>query len=41
MRKSGGLLIPLTIIVAYYSMLVVGILFLIEQFPVLEAYFPV
>jgi hypothetical protein len=41
MRKSGGLLIPLTLIVMYYTILVAGVLFLIEQFPVLEAYFPV
>jgi hypothetical protein len=41
MRKSGGLLIPLTLIVMYYTILVVGITFLIEQFPFLEAYFPV
>ena len=41
MRKSGGLLIPLTIIVAYYSILVMGIMFLIEQFPFMEAYFPI
>jgi hypothetical protein len=41
MRKSGGLLIPLTLIVMYYTILVVGVMFLIEQFPILEAYFPV
>jgi hypothetical protein len=41
MRKSGGLLIPLTLIVMYYAILVTGVMFLIEQFPVLEAYFPV
>ena len=41
MRKSGGLLIPLTLIVMYYTILVAGIMFLIEQFPILEAYFPV
>jgi hypothetical protein len=41
MRKSGGLLIPLTLIVMYYTILVAGVLFLIEQFPGLEAYFPV
>jgi len=41
MRKSGGLLIPLTLIVMYYTILVAGVMFLIEQFPVLNAYFPV
>jgi len=41
MRKSGGLLIPLTLIVMYYTILVVGVMFLIEQFPILEPYFPV
>ena len=41
MRKSGGLLIPLTLIVMYYTILVAGIVFLIAQFPILEAYFPV
>jgi hypothetical protein len=41
MRKSGGLLIPLTLIVMYYTILVVGIMFLIAQFPILEEYFPV
>ena len=41
MRKSGGLLIPLTLIVMYYAILVAGVLFLLERFPVLDAYFPV
>jgi hypothetical protein len=41
MRKSGGLLIPLTLIVMYYTILVAGVLFLIERFPLLDAYFPV
>jgi hypothetical protein len=35
------LLIPLTLIVMYYTILVAGIMFLIEQFPILEEYFPV
>jgi hypothetical protein len=41
MRKSGGLLIPLTLIVMYYAILVAGTMFLVEQFSILEAYFPV
>ncbi len=41
MRKSGGLLIPLTLIVMYYAILVVGIGFLLDQVPALAPYFPV
>ena len=41
MRKSGGLLIPLTLIVMYYAILVGGLVFLIDRFPALEVYFPV
>ncbi len=41
MRKSGGLLIPLTIIVTYYAALVAGVTVLVNFFPGLEAYLPV
>jgi hypothetical protein len=41
MRKSGGLLIPLTLIVMYYTILVAGVMFFIDRFPFLGAYFPV
>lgn len=40
MRKSGGLLIPLSIILAYYAILVFGMLFLLNRFPGLAIYFP-
>jgi len=41
MRKSGGLLIPLSLIVLYYVLLVVGTAFLLDRFPALAVYFPV
>ena len=41
MRKSGGLLIPLTLIVLYYAVLVFGVAYLLDRFPVIELYFPV
>lgn len=41
MRKSGGLLIPLTLIVMYYALLVVGTTYLLASVPALVAYFPV
>ena len=41
MRKSGGLLIPLTLIVMYYAFLIVAIKYLLDFFPSLEHYFPV
>ena len=41
MRKSGGLLIPLTLIVMYYAVLVVGMSYLLKMFPILSVYFPV
>lgn len=41
MRKSGGLLIPLTLIVMYYAILIVGMKFLLATFPSLMLYFPV
>jgi hypothetical protein len=41
MRKSGGLLIPLSIILAYYGALVGVVVMLISWFPGIEHYFPV
>ena len=41
MRKSGGLLIPLTLIVIYYAAWVGGILALLRAFPLLAEFFPV
>jgi len=41
MRKSGGLLIPLTLIVMYYAILVVGMVYLLEKVPSIADYFPV
>ncbi len=41
MRKSAGILIPLSIILAYYAALVSSILFLLDRFPDLTTYFPV
>lgn len=41
MRKSGGLLIPLTLIMMYYAILVVGMVFVLRRFPSLAAYLPV
>ena len=41
MRKSGGLLIPLTLILLYYAALVFGARLIRLQFPTLEVYFPV
>ena len=41
MRKSAGLLIPLTLIVSYYVLLVASILYLLRRFPFLVEYFPV
>lgn len=40
MRKSGGLLIPLTIIMIYYVFWVVLAIFLLNKFPGLEKYMP-
>lgn len=40
MRKSGGLLIPLSIILAYYAILVFGMVYLLNRFPTMAIYFP-
>ncbi len=41
MRKSGGLLIPLTFILTYYAFWTAVVLFLTSRFPGLSHYFPV
>lgn len=41
MRKSGGLLIPLTLILMYYAVLVVGVWYLLREVPAIAALFPV
>ena len=41
MRKSGGLLIPLTLIILYYVILVAAMSYLLNRLPMLAAYFPV
>ena len=41
MRKSGGLLIPLSIIVIYYAAIIAIVVALVHWFPGLEQYFPV
>ena len=41
MRKSAGLLIPFSIITAYYAVLFFGIVFLLDTFPNLTTYFPI
>ena len=41
MRKSGGLLIPLTLIVLYYAVLSFGVLFISRRWPGIAEYFPV
>jgi hypothetical protein len=41
MRKSGGLLIPLTLIVMYYGFWVGVISFALSRFPILNDYFPI
>ena len=41
MRKSGGFLIPLSIILGYYAAIVGIVVFLLYRFPGLEQYFPV
>lgn len=40
MRKSAGLLIPLSIILAYYAILIFGMVYLLDRFPALTVYFP-
>ncbi|MCH7821061.1 MAG: DUF4956 domain-containing protein [Proteobacteria bacterium] len=41
MRKSGGLLVPLTLIVAYYGFWVGAIALLLAFFPLLHEFFPI
>ena len=41
MRKSGGLLIPFTIILIYYGAWVGIVIFLREKFPALADYIPI
>jgi len=41
MRKSGGLLIPLTIILLYYGAWVAIVVFLVNKFPGLAEYMPI
>ena len=41
MRKSGSLLIPLTIIVLYYGFWVSVMIFLLSRYPVLREFFPI
>ncbi len=41
MRKSGGLLIPLTMIMLYYGLLVGAMAYLLHRFPVIAEFFPV
>jgi hypothetical protein len=41
MRKSGGLLIPLTLILLYYGFWVGALAFLMGRYPVIAEYFPV
>ena len=41
MRKSGGLLIPLTLIILYYGFWVGAMSYALSRFPMLSQYFPV
>ncbi|MGI9220031.1 MAG: DUF4956 domain-containing protein [Woeseiaceae bacterium] len=41
MRKSGGLLIPLTLIVMYYVLLIVSMLLVTDRWPAIVEYFPI
>lgn len=41
MRKSGGLLIPLTLIVMYYGFWVGTMSYALSRFPILNEYFPI
>ena len=41
MRKSGGLLIPLTLIIAYYGFWIGLMAYLLSRFPGLGEYFPI
>ena len=40
MRKSGGLLIPLTLIVFYYALLFSSLYYMVEKIPSIADYFP-
>jgi len=41
MRKSGGLLIPLTLIIMYYGFWVGTMSYALSRFPILSQYFPI
>lgn len=41
MRKSGGLLIPLTLIVMYYGFWVALMAYLLSRYPAINEYFPI
>ena len=41
MRKSGGLLIPLTLIIMYYGFWVGTMSYALSRFPILSEYFPI
>ncbi len=41
MRKSGSLLIPLTLIVLYYGFWVAVMMFLLSRYPMLRQFFPI
>ncbi len=41
MRKSGGLLIPLTLIIAYYGFWIGLMAYMLSRFPGLNEYFPI
>jgi len=41
MRKSGGLLIPLTLIIMYYGFWVGTMSYALSRFPILNEYFPI
>ena len=41
MRKSGSLLIPLTLIIAYYGFWIGSMAYLLSRFPGLNEYFPI
>ncbi len=41
MRKSGGLLIPLTMIMLYYSLLIGAMAYLLNEVPMVAEFFPI
>ena len=41
MRKSGGLIIPLTLIILYYGFWVGTMSYALSRFPILHQYFPI